>query len=266
MSPAIHSTAIVHARAQLDPTVEVGPYAIIDEHVTIGPRTKVGAHAWLTGWCEIGPDNQIGYGAVLGADPQDVHFKGQRSYVRVGRGNLFREYCTVHRGTKEDTATVIGDGNFLMGASHVAHNCVLHNQVILANGALLAGYVEIGDRAFVSGNCVIHQFVRIGKLALLSGGSRVNKDVPPFMMVFDTNDVSAINVVGLRRAGFSAATKAKIRDAYRVLFRSGFNRTQAITKLREIPADPEIAHLIEFVETSKRGICRGSREEVGEEE
>lgn len=262
----IHPTAIVHPKAQLDSSVEVGPFAIIDEHVQIGPGTKVGAHAWLTGWCEIGPDNDIGYGVILGADPQDRHFQGHRSYLRIGRGNLFREYSTVHRGSQEDSATVIGHENFLMGQSHLGHNCKIDNKVVIANGALLAGHVEVGERAFVSGNCVIHQFVRIGKLALLPGGARVSKDVPPFMMVYDTNDVSSINVIGLRRAGFSGETRRKIREAYRILFRSGLNTSQAVDQLKKLDPDPEIVHLIEFIEASKRGICRASKVETSEQE
>jgi UDP-N-acetylglucosamine acyltransferase len=261
----IHPTAIVHPKAQLDSTVEVGPFTIIDEHVRVGPRTKIGARAWLTGWCEIGPDNEIGYGVILGAEPQDRHFQGHRSFVRVGNRNLFREYCTVHRGSQADSATEIGDDNFLMGLSHVGHNCRVGNHVVVANGALLAGHVEVGDRAFLSGNCVVHQFVRVGKLALLPGGARVSKDVPPFMMVYDTNDIGAINVVGLRRAGLGGETRKRIREAYRLLFRSGLNTAQAVDKMRALDSDPEIRHLIEFVETSKRGICRPSAAEAGKE-
>jgi len=261
----IHPTAIVHSKAQLDSSVGVGPFALIDEHVKVGPRTKIAAHAWLTGWTEIGPENRIGHGVVIGAEPQDTHFKGHRSYVRVGKGNLFREYATVHRGSQEDSTTVIGDENFLMINSHVAHNCVLANRVVLANGALLAGHVEIEDGAFLSGNCVVHQFVRIGTLALLPGGARVNKDVPPYMMVYHTNDIGAINVVGLRRAGFTQPTRQKIRDAYRILFRSGLNTKQAVAALKKIDRDPAIDHLIRFVESSKRGICKGSANEEREE-
>lgn len=262
----IHPTAIVHPKAQLDSSVEVGPFAIIDEHVKIGAKSKVGAHAWLTGWCEIGPENQIGYGVIIGADPQDSHFKGHRSYVRIGAKNLFREYCTIHRGSQEDSATVIGNENFFMGQSHAAHNCIIANNVILANGALLAGHVEVEDRVFISGNCVVHQFVRIGTLALLPGGARVNKDVPPYMMVYHTNDIGAINVIGLRRAQFSKETRQRIRDAYRILFRSGLNTSQAVVELKKLDHDPAIQHLIQFIEKSKRGICTAATRESGEEE
>ncbi len=261
----IHPTAIVHPKAHLDPSVEVGPFAIIEEHVKVGAHTKIGAHAWLTGWTEMGAGNQIGYGVVLGAEPQDTHFKGHRSYLRIGTKNLFREYCTVHRGSQEDSATVIGNENFLMGHSHVAHNCVLGSKVILANGALLAGHVEVEDGVFVSGNCVVHQFVRIGTLALLPGGARVNKDVPPFMMVYHTNDIGAINVVGLRRAGFSKETRQNVRDAYRILFRSKLNTSQAVAELKKLDHDPAIERLIKFIEHSKRGICRASVNENDEE-
>lgn len=254
----IHPTAIVHPKAQLDPTVEVGPYAIVDEHVQAGPGCRIGAHAWLTGWMEMGPENEIGYGVVIGANPQDSHFKEARSYVRIGRGNRFREYCTVHRGSQEDSATIIGDENFLMGHSHVAHNCRLSNQITIANGALLAGHVEVEDRVFISGNCVVHQFVRLGRLCLLTGGARASKDVPPYMMIWSTNDVSAINVVGLRRARVSTLARQQIRQAYRILFRSGLNTSQALAELKKLDPDAALEHLIHFIENSKRGICSGS--------
>ena len=262
----IHPTAIVHPKARLDPTVEVGPFAIIDEHVTIAPGTKVAAHAWLTGWTEIGPENQIGYGTVIGSDPQDVSYKGARTYVRIGKGNVFREYCTVHRGSREDSATVIGDDNFLMAQAHVAHNCILANHIIVANAALLGGHVEVEDRAFLSGNCVVHQFVRIGEIALLAGGARVSKDVPPYMTVWHTNDIQAVNLIGLRRAGISGETRKKIRGAYRLLCRSGLNTSQAVAELKKLDHEPAIDHLIRFIEASKRGICHGAEHEAGPEE
>ena len=260
----IHPTAIVHPKAVLDPTVEVGPFAIIDEHVQVGPRTNIGAHAWLTGWLELGPENQVGYGAVLGADPQDTHFSGARSYLRIGKGNRFREYCTVHRGTKEESATVLGDENFLMAHSHLAHNCHLGSRIIIANGALLAGYVEVEDRAFISGNCVVHQFVRLGQLCLLSGGTRVSKDVPPFMTIYGTNEINSINLVGLRRAGLSAESRKGIRQAYRILFRSGLNTSQALAELKKLDHDPALECLVRFIENSKRGICWASLVDVTE--
>lgn len=256
----IHPTAIVSPRAELDSTVEVGPYAIIEDHVRIGAGTRVMARAFLTGYTEIGRDNVIHVGAVLGHVPQDLKFQpGTRSYLRIGDRNVFREYCTVHRATDPESATIIGNDCFLMAMSHVGHNCVLGNQVILCNGAAVAGYAHIGDRAFLSGCVLIHQFTHVGRLAMFSGGARVSMDVPPFTLAAERNEVHALNMVGLKRAGISAAAIAELKKLFRLFYRSGLNGTQALAEASREGAftTPEAKEFIEFVRRSPNGICPG---------
>ena len=211
---AIHPTAIISPQADLAPGVDIGPYVVIDGAVRVGRGTRILAHAVLTGWTEIGEDNEIHMGAVIGHVPQDVSYAGAKSYLRIGHRNIIREHSQIHRGTQAESATVIGNDNYLMQHAHVAHNCRLGNQTIIAGGALLAGYVEVADRAFVSGNCVVHQFVRIGTLALLRGLSRTSRDVPPFCIMDGTHTVRGLNVVGLRRAGFSRERITALRRAF----------------------------------------------------
>jgi len=244
----------------LDPTVEVGPYAIIEEHVRIGAGTRVMAHAYLTGYTEIGRDNQIHMGAVLGHEPQDVKFKkSTRSYLRIGDRNIFREYCTVHRATDPETATIIGNDCFLMATAHVGHNCVIGNQVILCNGALVAGYAHVGDRAFLSGCVLIHQFTHVGRLAMFSGGARVSMDVPPFTLAAERNEIHALNMVGLKRAGISAEAIAELKRLFRLFYHSGLNGSQALAAASQEGAfvTPEAKEFMEFVRRSPNGICPG---------
>jgi UDP-N-acetylglucosamine acyltransferase len=259
---AIHSTAIVSPKAELDASVEVGPYAIIEEHVKIGRGTRVGPHAFITGHTEIGRDNEIHIGAVLGHEPQDVKFdKNCRSFLRIGDRNIFREYCTVHRGTEPESATVIGNDCLLMGLSHVGHNCRVGNNAILCNCALVAGYVEIGERAFVSGGVVIHQFTRIGKLVMLSGNARIGMDVPPFMIGAERNELGGLNVVGLKRAKISEKSVKELKEIYKILFRSGLNVSQGLAKIAEngLKTD-EGRELVAFIQSSKNGICMPPRD------
>lgn len=253
---AIHPTALISPKAELDPTVEVGPYAIIEPHVRIGPRTRVGPHAYLTGWTDIGPDNVIHFGCVIGHEPQDIGYDGSETYLKIGAGNVFREYATIHRGAaKDDRTTRIGDGCYFIAGSHAGHNCTVGNGVIIATGALLAGHVTVEDRANISGHCLVHQFVRIGAFAMMRGGSRVSKDVPPYCITNFTNDVSGLNTIGLRRAGVPAENRALLKQAFRTLYLGGLNVSEAIPKLRQMPQTPEVARFIEFVAASKRGIC-----------
>lgn len=257
----IHPTAIVHPRAELDSSVEVGPHAIIDEHVRIGAGTVVGPNAYLTGYTEIGCNNRIHIGAILGHEPQDVKFdRTQRTYLRIGDGNVFREYCTVHRGTAPETATVIGNNCFLMGGCHIGHNCVLGNQVIVANAALLAGHVVVGDRAFISGGVVIHQFTRLGRLVMVSGNARLSMDVPPFLIATERNEVHALNSVGLRRAGISAVARSELKRLFRLFFHSGLNVSQALAAAETAGfSTPEAREFLEFVRSSENGICQPPR-------
>ena len=266
MSTQIHPTAIVDSSIDLGVEVQVGPYAIIEAGCVIGDYCEVRAHAVVCKGTLMGPHNQIGYGAVIGAEPQDYSFKGGRSWVEIGSGNRIREYVTIHRATKEDSATSIGNDNFLMGGVHLGHDVEIGNHVILANNTLLSGYVKVEDAAFLGGATVVHQHTRIGRLAITRGGTRLGKDVPPYFMATDTNLVSGINRIGLRRAGFSHETRRAIQAAYELLYRSDLNVSQALVELRQKFHIPEIAHLTEFIRASKRGICRGDRGPRTEEE
>ncbi len=255
---AIHPTAIVHPKAKIASGVEVGPYAIVDDHVTLAKGVKVYAHAYITGSAEIGENTEIHMGAVIGHVPQDWGFKKEiKSTVRVGKNNLIREYATIHRGSKEGSTTLIGDNNFIMAHSHIAHDCRIGNRVVLANGSLLAGYVEVGDGAFISGNVVVHQFVRIGQLTMIGGLSRISKDVPPFMLAKGESRVCAVNVTGLRRAGYTSEQRERIRQDFKTLYYSGMNLSRALVLLKEQAPSAETACIVEFIESSRRGICGG---------
>ncbi len=254
----IHPTAVISSKAELDSSVEVGPHAIIEEHVKIGAGTRIWANVYLTGHTEIGRDNQIHMGAVIGHEPQDLKFdRARRSYLRVGDRNVFREYCTVHRGTDTESATVIGNDNFLMASSHVGHNCVIGHNIILANAVLLGGHVHIGDRAFVGGGAVIHQFTLVGRLAMLSGNARVSMDVPPFTIESERNRVHALNLVGLRRANVPAPAVSELKKLFRLVYLSGLNGTQALAEAAKDGAfvTAEAREFIEFVKNSPNGIC-----------
>jgi UDP-N-acetylglucosamine acyltransferase len=264
----IHSTAIIDPRADIHREAEIGPYVIVEGKVKVARGTKVLAYAFLTGNTDIGEDNEIHMGAVIGHVPQDLAFAGAPTFLKIGHRNIIREHSQIHRGTKEGTATVIGDDNFFMHHSHVAHNCQIGNRTIIAGGALLAGYVQVGDGAFVSGNCVVHQFVRIGALALLRGLSRTSRDVPPFCIMDGTHTVRGVNIIGLRRAGFDRDRIRAIRSAFTRLFRQKINLKQAVEELRQQPCTSDVEHLLDFIQESKRGVCFGPRgtreEELGE--
>lgn len=252
----IHSTAIVHPKAQVDPTVEVGPYAIIDEFVVLGPGCKVGPHVYLTGHTTIGANNCFHAGAVIGDAPQDLKYHGEPTCLRIGDGNVFRENVTVHRSNKLEEDTVIGNNNFLMSQCHVGHNVCLGNHVILANGALLAGHVTVSDRVFISGNCVIHQFCRIGTLALMQGGSGISKDLPPFTIARGDNGICGLNIVGLRRSGFTPAQRLELKQLYHFMFRGGRKFREAIDEARlQFQHEPSKI-MLDFLAGTKRGICR----------
>jgi UDP-N-acetylglucosamine acyltransferase len=258
----IHPTAIVSRKAEVDASVDVGPNVVIEEHVKIAAGTRVMANAYLTGYNEIGRDNQIHMGAVIGHEPQDLKFdRTCRSYLKIGDRNVFREYCTVHRGTEPESATVIGNDCYLMGLSHVGHNCVIGNHVIICNCALVAGHVHVADNAFISGGVVIHQFTHIGRLAMFSGNARVSMDVPPFTLAAERNEIHALNLVGLRRAKISREAIGELKQLFKMFYLSGLNGTQA---LKEVSADgafktAEAREFIEFVRSSPNGICPPSR-------
>jgi UDP-N-acetylglucosamine acyltransferase len=254
----IHPTAVVDSKAEIESEVEIGPYVVIDGPVKIKRGTRVMAHACLTGSTEIGADNQIHPGAVLGDAPQDKGYKGEETYLKIGDHNIFREHVQVHRGTAAGSSTTIGSHNFLMATSHVGHNCKLGDQIVLANGALLGGYVEVGNGVFISGNCVVHQFVRIGDYALMRGLSGTSRDVPPYAIIDWRHTVRAVNVVGLKRAGFDEKRIRQIKQAFRVLFRQGRNLSLAIKEIEGRGANQDLLALLEFIKSSKRGVCCGA--------
>jgi len=263
---SIHATAIVHPRAELGTAVSIGPYAVIGEHVSLGDGTHVGPHAVIDGWTTVGKGCDIGVGAVLGGAPQDLKYHGQRSYLHIGDHTCIREYVTIHRSAEEEKATSVGSHAFLMAYTHVAHDCRLGDHVIMVNYAGLSGYVEVEDRAFISGHNAVHQFVRIGFLAMVSGASRVVKDIPPFMIAEgNPTRIRGLNVVGMRRLGYTPQVRAEIRRAYRLLYRSGLNHSQATARLRQEGfAGDEVRRLVTFVEGAKRGICGGVRPGEGD--
>lgn len=255
----IHQTAIVHPKAEIDRNVVIGPYSFIGEKVKIGKGTKIGTHVVIEGWTEIGEDCTFFHMASVGTIPQDLKFSGEQTRLRIGRGNTFREFVTLNCGTRAGGGeTIIGDHNFLMAYAHVAHDCKIGNHVIMANAATLAGHIHIGDYAVIGGLVGIHQFVRIGAYALVGGCSAVAQDVPPFMCVAGVHaKLYGLNLVGLKRHGFTEKRIQDLKKAYRILFRSKLPLREAIKKVQdELERSDDIRALIRFMESSKRGICR----------
>jgi UDP-N-acetylglucosamine acyltransferase len=254
---SIHSTALVDPKAQLARDVEIGPYSVIGSQVTIGDRCVIGSHVVLEGEVEMGDRNVIGHGAVIGGAPQDLSFDPRtRSGVRIGNDNTIREHCTVHRGTAEGSTTTIGNKNFLMVGAHVGHNCTLGSNVIIANNCLLGGYVEIQDNAFLGGGCVFHQFIRVGRLAITQGGSAFSVDIPPFTMVAVLNCAIGLNVVGLKRAGLTREERDELKAAFRLIYTSGLNTSQALAQAAAKTWGKNAREFFDFVASAKkRGIC-----------
>jgi UDP-N-acetylglucosamine acyltransferase len=262
----IHPTAIISPGAQLDSSVEVGPFSVIDGEVSLAAGCRVGPHVYLTGRAAIGPHNHFHAHCVIGDAPQDVKYKNEPTGLRIGAHNLFREGATVHRSSKPGEETVIGSHNFLMINSHVAHNVRLGDYVVVANGALLAGHVEVGDHAFISGNCLVHQFVRIGALAIMQGGSAISQDLPPYMIARGGNNINGLNTIGLRRAGIGAAERLELKRLYKLLFLSGQNLSQVVAEARKEFTSPSSTHLLDFIAASKRGVCRHRGVAFGEDD
>jgi len=252
----IHQTALIDPTAQLGTGVSVGPYAIVGPHMTIGGRSAVAAHAVIERNSLIGSGVRIGYGTVIGNDPQDLKYKGDETWVEIGDSTIIREYCTINRGTVATGRTTVGQRCFIMTYVHIAHDCAIGNDVILANAIQMAGHVTVGDRAVISGLVPIHQFVRIGTYAFVGGGSRVNQDVPPFTKaVGNPVHLYGLNSVGLQRAGFSPDVKLALKRAYRLLFNSDLTVSQGIARARlELPQVPEVEKFLSFIEASQRGV------------
>lgn len=255
--PKIHPTAIIRPPVELAEDVEVGPYAIVGPEVQIGPGTVIGPFARVE-FAKIGSGNKILHGAVIGLEPQDLKFKGEASWVRIGDRNVIREFVTIHRGTGEGTETVVGNDCYLMAYSHLGHNVRLGNGVIIVNSAQLGGHAVVEDYAYISAFVPVHQFARVGKLAIVSGATRVSQDIPPFMMAegYEARIVG-VNRVGLRRRGYSSERIDRIAEAYRILYRQGRAFPAALEVLEErFGDDPDIRHLIQFIKSTKRGVTR----------
>jgi UDP-N-acetylglucosamine acyltransferase len=252
----IHRTALVDPSAQLGLDVAIGPYAIIGPSVVIGDRCQLAAHVVIERNTRLGAGVKVGYGTVLGADPQDLKYKGEETWVEIGDGTILREYCTINRGTPATGKTTVGQRCFIMTYVHVAHDCVVGDDVILANSIQMAGHVTVDDRAIISGLVPIHQFVRVGTYAFVGGGSRVNQDVPPYTKaVGNPVHLYGLNSVGLQRAGFTPEVKLALKKAYRLVFNSHLTVSQGIARARtELPAVSEVETFLRFIEASQRGV------------
>lgn len=254
---AIHPTAVINPGAKIASDVEIGPYVVIENNVTISPGVKIWANAYISEGTEIGESSEVHMGAVIGHFPQDISFRKKRSYLKIGKRNIIREYATIHRGTQEESSIVIGDDNFIMGFVHIGHNCCIGSNAVLANATALSGYVEVEDRAFISGYCVIHQYVRIGAVSMMSARTRLGKDLPPYMLLSPARgeaSIFGINALGLRRAGFSPEVRSNIKKAYKALYHSGLKLQEAVVQIEKSNPGPEVRHLIDFMKKkSKRG-------------
>ena len=260
---AVYDTAVVSPKAKIADDVEIGPYSVVSGGVEIGAGCRLGPNVTVCEFTTIGSGCEIHSGAVIGDTPQDTGFSGCESYVEIGANCIIRECVTIHRGTDEGSSTVVGDGCFLMACSHVAHNVVLENDVIMANNSMLAGHVHIGEKVFISGGAGVHQFVKVGRMALLGGNCLCAKDVPPFCMVepCSWSGVKGLNVIGMRRAGMTPEERADVKRVFKILYGSGLNVTQALERIDEM-GTAAAREMAEFVRASKRGIC-GSELSVG---
>ena len=251
----IHPTAIIAPGAKLGPGVSIGPYAVIEADTEIGEASDIRANVVIKRFTTLGAANTVYEGAVLGGEPQDLGFVDCQSFLRIGANNRIREGVTMHRGTRPESETIVGSNCFIMANAHVAHNCSLADDVIIANNVALAGYVDIEDRVFISGGVVVHQFCRIGRLAMIGGNSKIVQDCLPFVITDGVpGRAHGLNIVGLRRAGFKSSDLANLKEAYRLLLRSGLSLGEAIASLESM-SDPVVAHLIAFVRESTRGFC-----------
>ncbi len=262
----IDPSARVGKQVKLGDGNAVGPGCVIEDGAVLGSRNRLWMNVYVGTGTTLGDDNQIHMGAVIGHVPQDLAYRGGPTFTTIGHRNTIREYVTIHRGTKDGSATAIGDDNFFMANAHIAHNCRVGHRVIFVNLATLAGYCAIDDEALLSGIVVVHQFTRVGRLAMLSGLSAINKDVPPYMLCGGRPAViQGINLVGLRRAGIPAPVRDEIKRAHRLLYRSGLNVEHALEAIERECRSDEVRRLIEFVKASKRGICAGIQGELAEE-
>ena len=256
----IHPAALIDPKAEISEGVEIGPYSVIEKDVSVGEGTRIGPHVVIREGTQIGKGCQIFQFASIGEAPQFLGYKGEKTSLQIGNHNVIREFATLHRGTvKGGGRTVIGNDNFFMAYSHVAHDCQIGNQVVMANGATLGGHILIEDHAIIGGLAAVHQFCRIGAHAILSGLTGVSQDVPPYMMAAGSRaKLYGLNTVGLKRHQFSEQTIRALKKAYRIIFRSGLTLEKAVKAVEEddISLIPEVRHLLDFIQRSKRGISR----------
>lgn len=255
----IHSTAVVHPKAVIAEGVEIGPYAVIGEHVSIGRDTKIASHVLVEGWTSIGERNQIHSFSCIGTPPQDIGYRNEETYLIIGNDNVIRECATVHRATtKADRKTEIGNKNYLMAYSHVAHDCKLGNSIIMANSAGLAGHITIEDYAILGGIVGVHQHVRIGAYAMIGGQSAIVQDIPPYVSAAGNRaQLYGLNTIGLKRKGFTDQMILNLKKAYKIIFRSGMTLDEAFQKVMdEFPNEKEVKYFVDFMRHSKRGVTR----------
>ncbi len=256
-SATVAPTARIHPDAVIGAQCVIGEYCVIESDVVIGTCCRLEPYVYVKRWTTMGDGNEISAGTALGTDPLDKGFTGERSYLRIGSRNKIREHYTISRGTQPESATEVGDGNYIMTSGHIAHNCRIGNDTVIASCALVAGYVEVEDQAFISGGVVVHQYSKIGRLAMVGGNTRVNSDLPPYFLYSDFNvSAKGLNLVGLKRARFSTSDVAVLKAAYRLLYRSGLKLETALARIEaEVPGE-HAKHLVSFIRSSKRGICR----------
>jgi UDP-N-acetylglucosamine acyltransferase len=254
----IHPTAIVDPKAELGKNISIGPYTIINEGVRIGDNVQIGSNVLIDSGTIIERNCKVHHGAVLGTPPQDLKFGGEKTFLEIGENAVIREYATINRGTRHRGKVTVGSNCFIMMYAHIAHDCVIGNNVILANSVNIAGHVEVEDYAIIGGVVPVHQFTRIGTHSIIGGGFRVPKDVPPYILAGGYPlRYMGLNIIGLKRRNFSADTIHTLKKACRILFQSQYNTTQAVEKIKsEIEPLPEIKHLLEFIEKSERGIIK----------
>ena len=253
----IAPTARVHRDAVIGPGAVIGEFCVIEQDVVLGAQCILEPYVYVKRWTTLGKRNQISAGTVLGTDPLDKNFKGDRSYLKIGNDNKVREHFTISRGTAPESTTVIGDENYFMTSGHIAHNCKIGNQTVIASCSLIAGYVEVEDQAFVSGNVVVHQYCKVGRLAMVGGGVRVNVDVPPYFLYAGLYSTpTGLNRVGLRRAGFASDDIAALKAAYKVLYRGGLKLEDALQSIEQGVSTEHTRHLVTFIRASTRGIAR----------
>jgi len=253
----IHPTAIISPEVEIGDNVEIGPYAIIEGKIKIGDNCKIFPFAHIQGYTEIGENTKIFTGAIIGSIPQDLKYKGDITYLKIGKNNTIREYVTINPGTSAGEETIIGDNNLIMAYAHIAHNCKVGNNVIIANSGTLGGHVEIDDYAIIGGLVGIHQFCRIGKHSIIGGCSKVVMDIIPYIMA-DGHPARpyGLNIIGLKRRNFSEEKIKILNEAYKIIFKSGLNTSQALKKLEEMNDCEEVKDIIEFIKSSKRGIAK----------